>query len=266
MRALRAMLRAGVLTAASYRLETLFSLLSLATTIVPMYFVGGALQRTAEHAIAGEGGHYFSFLVAGTIAMLCVQTAITALPTAIGGGLRSGTLEAMLATPTPLPKLLAGMTVYGALWTMLRCALLGGVALALGARAHGAHAGAALAILLLTVVPYASLGLLLGAMMLVFRTTGPLPQGIIVASTLLGGVYYPTHVIPSWIQKVSMVVPLSYGLHAMRRLALDGAPLRSVAGDVARLGVFAVVLAVAGTLTFAAALRHARRAGTLGQY
>ena len=99
-----------------------------------------------------------------------------------------------------------------------------------------------------------------------FRTTGPLPQGVLIASGMLGGVYYPTHVIPSWIERISDVMPLTYGLRALRRTLLDGAPLSAVASDLAVLAGFIVVLSVAAAIAFRAALGHARRAGTLAQY
>ena len=40
---------------------------------------------------------------------------------------------------------------------------------------------------------------------------------MLAASTLLGGVYYPTTVIPSWLASASEFVPLGYGLRALRQ-------------------------------------------------
>lgn len=266
MRIVAAILRASWLGASSYRLEMLISVASLVLTVIPMYFVGGALQPIAGRAIAEEGGHYFSFLVAGTVAMLLAQTAVMSLPGAVGGALRNGTLEAILATPAPLPAVLAGMTSYGMLWTAVRALLIAGGAMVLGATFSGGAVLPSLVLLALVIVAYAGLGLMFAALVLAFRTAGPLPRATIVASTLLGGVYYPTSVIPSWIQELSAAVPLTYGLRAMRRLALDGASIADVTGDATRLALFAAGLSVAGALAFATALRHARRAGTLAQY
>jgi ABC-2 type transport system permease protein len=89
---------------------------------------------------------------------------------------------------------------------------------------------------------------------------------VLTISALLGGVYYPTHVIPSWLHEASAVLPLTYGLRALRRTLLDGASLASVASDVTTLAVLGLVLFSAGILVFAWALHYARRAGTLAQY
>ena len=62
------------------------------------------------------------------------------------------------------------------------------------------------------------------------------------------------------------VVPLTYGLRAVRQLAIDGAPLRAVLPDVGVLAVFCVVLLSLGSLAMTYALRRARAEGTLSQY
>jgi ABC-2 type transport system permease protein len=73
-------------------------------------------------------------------------------------------------------------------------------------------------------------------------------------------------VIPGAIQMISAIVPLTYGLRAIRVVLLEGKPLTAVSGDLFMLLGFAVGLFVVSTIAFQAALRYARRAGTLAQY
>src|SRR5690606_27451772 len=121
-------------------------------------------------------------------------------------------------------------------------------------------------ILALIVLAYVPFGLLAAAMIIAFRTAGPLPQAVTGVSALLGGVYYPTHVIPSWIESLSAFVPLTYGLRALRQTLLEGQPLYSVLPDLGALVLFVPVLMCAGVVAMRAALAYARRAGTLSQY
>ena len=85
-------------------------------------------------------------------------------------------------------------------------------------------------------------------------------------SASVGGVYYPTSAIPSWLAHASQAIPLTYGLRALRRAFLDGAPLSAYAGDLAALCGFAIVLFAVALLAFSMAWNYARRAGTLAQY
>jgi ABC-2 type transport system permease protein len=103
-------------------------------------------------------------------------------------------------------------------------------------------------------------------MVLAFRTRGPLPQIVMLASTFLGGVYYPTTVIPGWVESISAFLPLTYGLKALRTVLLEGRSLVSVWREVSILLGFTIVTLAASAVAFRAALGYARRVGNLAQY
>ncbi len=266
MREVLALMRASWLSAVSYRLSMALSILGLVATMVPLYFVANALQPVMAGSIATEGGQYFTFLLVGMIAFNFLSNAVTALPGAIQSGIGTGTLEALLSTPARLPALLTGLTGYGFLWTAVRSAVLLLAGWLLGAQYAWDRLLPGGVILFLIVLSYVPFGLIAASLVLAFRTTGPLPQGVLLLSGLLGGVYYPTRVIPSWLQYVSDVIPLTYGLRALRQSFLEGMPLHALAADVAILLGFVLLLSALGTWTFSRALSYARRSGTLAQY
>ena len=115
-----ALARAGFLTDASYKVGMLVSLAALVATTVPVWLIARAMQPLMADAIDAQGGEYFAFVLVGMVATYFVATACNALPGAVSSGVRSGTLEALLATPAPLPALLAGLAAYPLLWTLLR--------------------------------------------------------------------------------------------------------------------------------------------------
>lgn len=266
MRELWGLIRAGWLSALSYRMNLAFSLLGLMVSIVPMYFVAQALQTVAADSIQSEGGHYFGFVLVGLGVFTLVSTAMLALPTAISGAISSGILEAMLATPARLPSLLLGLVGYEMTWSGIRAAIMLGTGAVLGARLVSSGAPVAIGALLLTLACYFGLAMALASMILVFRTVGPLGNAVLTASALLGGVYYSTSVIPSWIQHLSVIVPLTYSLRIIRQSLLAGVPLSGVRHDLAVLSAMALLLLAVGTFLLQRGLRHARREGTLGQY
>lgn len=260
------LVRAQWLVAASYRVKLALSLASLIATLVPVYFIAGALQPVMAESIRAQGGEYFAFLIVGMLVFLFLTTAVNSIPHAIQSGIGNGTLEALFATPTSLPTLLGGLTGYGFVWTGARALvlLLGGALL--GMQIAWQQLLPALLILALIVLAYLPFGLMAAALVLAFRTAGPLPSAVLAISGLLGGVYYPTNVIPSWIQHVVQAVPLTYGLRALRQALLEGMPLRYIAADIAIVAGFAAVLLGISLAAFTWALRYARRSGTLAHY
>lgn len=261
-----ALTRVRALTAASYRLQLVLSIVGLLVAIVPLYFITGALQPVMADSIQAEGGHYFGFVLIGTVAFYFLSSAVSILPSEIGTEIRTGTLEAVLSTPVRLPEVLAGMLGWGMLWTTLRGLIVLVAGWALGVQIAWGHLPVAALVVVLLTLAYLPIGMISSALILVFRTAGPLAQGVLFASTLLGGIYYPTRVIPSWLQDISGLIPLTYGLRALRRILLEGESILAVLPDLSILAGFVVVLLTCGTLALIVALRYARRSGTLAQY
>jgi ABC-2 type transport system permease protein len=238
----------------------------LALTIIPVFFIAQALQPTMAESIAGQGGEYFGFVVLGLIAQRFVASAVGALPGAVRGGIRTGTLEAWLSTPARLPALILGISSYELLWSTLSGTLLLTAAATLGAEISPMAIPGALFLLVLVVASYLPIALISAAMIFAFRTAGPIGTIAITGSTFLGGVFYPVEVIPGWLEAVARVIPLTYGLRALRKVLLEGSSLAAVGPEIASLVALTVILALVGGLAFARGLRYARRSGSLAQY
>ena len=253
-------------TARSYRFSFALSFVSLAVTIVPVYFVANALQPFMASVIAPEGREYFGFVLIGTAVLTLVSTALSSFAGAVSGGLSSGFFEALMVTPTPLSGLLAGQTGYAFAWAFARSVLLIFAGSLLGAQAHWLRLPEALILTALIVVAYCGIGLIAAAFVVSFRTSAAIPQGVLVLSTLLGGVYFPTSVLPPGLAPLAEWLPLTPGLRALRQTLLLGYPLSATAGDLLQSAGLASVASIVGVLAVRFAFSYARRAGSLSQY
>jgi ABC-type polysaccharide/polyol phosphate export permease len=261
-----ALLRASWFQARSYRLQMAMQVGSLILTVVPTYFIATALQPMMEQSISAEAEQFFAFVLVGSIALMMVTASMSTLPSAISSGIASGYFESLLMTKTRLPSLLAGMSSYGLLVTFVRSAIMLGMGWLLGARVAWALVGPATLILALIVVAHWGIGLIASALIVAFRTYGPLLTGVTILSTLFGGVYYPVKAIPSWLESIAAVTPLAYGTRVLRDVLLQGDAGSLFSADVGVLVAFAVLLLIVGGFSMQAALRYARKAGTLGTY
>lgn len=261
-----AFIRQDFLVQTSYRVRALFSIFGLFVTIVPVYFIANAVQPVVADSIRDQGGQYFGFLIVGLATQRLLWTTVSGLPQALSSGIRTGTLEALFITPVRLPTILAGLISYRTLWSLVEAVVLLVAGAALGAQLMPSRIPVALGIILVVALAYVSFGLIGAAAHLAFRTMGPFASIVGASSVLLGGVYYPTEVIPSWIQNVSAFIPLTYGLRALRRTLLEGMSPVEVAGDLAILMGFAIGLLVISSVLFHRAFQYARKSGSLAQY
>lgn len=266
MHSILALFRAAWLSAMSYRVASIVSLLGLLASVVPIYFIANALQPIAAESIQSEGSTYFGFIMVGIAATYVLASAVSAIPAALAGSIGSGTFESLLATRTSLPVLLVGMSAYPLAQSLLRAALLVAGAAVIGVEIEWRAFPVVLLLLALLIGAYAGIGLVASALILLFRTSGPLTTAVIAASGLLGGVYYSTAVIPGWLRLLSDLIPLTYALRATRMILLGDADWSEVAADTTMLALIAGTSLALGALAFGAALRRSRTAGTLSQY
>jgi ABC-2 type transport system permease protein len=123
-----------------------------------------------------------------------------------------------------------------------------------------------LPILLLTIASIYGIGLAFGCLVLRFKEANAmvfLVRGIFM---IFCGITAPIAVLPSWMQEVAAWLPLTYTIRAIRAVALNGATLSQIGGELAMLALFAVVLPLGGFVAFRFTERRARRTGSLAQY
>jgi ABC-type multidrug transport system permease subunit len=261
-----ALVRANWLAAMSYRLETFFSFVGIFAAILPLWYISRALQPMMAGVIRTQAPEYFGFLMIGLIAYGFATTAVGSVHESLSKEISTGSFEALMSTPTSLPTLIAGMTGQAFSMAILRGLVVFAASWAFGTHVVWSAGPMALMILVLITFTYLAFGILSAALVLGFRTTGPFPTAIVSLSALLGGVYYPTEVIPSWLASLSAFVPLTYGLRALRRSLLDGASVAQLSSDVAILAASCAGLLLISMAAFMWALRFAKRSGTLAQY
>jgi ABC-2 type transport system permease protein len=266
MRTITALMRASWYQQRSYRLALAMQLAGLLVMVFPLYLVTGALQPTMAETISAEADQLFAFVLVGSVALMFISTSMNSLSGAISGGISSGYFESLLMTRASVAALLMGMSSYGLVFTLVRAAVMVTAGWAIGATIVWSNAVPALFILALLVAAHFGIGMVAAALVIAFRTSGPLTQFVALLSTFFGGVYYPVSEIPSWLGIIAKFTPLAYGLSSLRRVLLQGESIVAVAGDLAILTVIGAVLVLLGSLAIRWALTYAKKSGTLGMY
>ena len=169
-------------------------------------------------------------------------------------------------TPTPLPALFIRQTGYAFVWSLARVTLLMIAGVALGVDIHWLRIPEGLLFFALGIAAYCGIGLIGAALIVSFRTSAAIPQAVLVLSTVIGGVYFPTSVLPTAVVPVAEWVPLTPALRALRQTLLLGYPLSSVIDDLVSSLLLAVICLALGVLSVRWAFGYARRAGSLAQY
>ena len=223
--------------------------------------------RPARPDLLGlPGVSYFAYLLVGIAFYHYLASALNSFATKLRNEQLTGTLEAMLISPTPIPVIIFSSALWDFVMTSLRVmAYLGlGMFFGLHLRPEGLLAFAL--ILILTVLAFSGIGILSAAFILYLKKGDPINFLISSASALFGSVFFPTESMPLHLGLVGRFLPITYSLDGIRKSLLAGAGLRDVLPDMGALLLFIAVLLPLGLAGFSLAIRKARQEGTLAQY
>lgn len=267
MRKTLAFLKRDLLIDTTYRFAFALHLLGILFSVATYYFLARLMGPTVEEGLAEYGGSYFAFVLIGIAFWTYLSTALYAFSGPLHLEQVTGTLEAMLATPTSPLAILLGSS----LWSFLLASANVLLYLLVGQFLFGLHLSlggglAALVVLGLTVVSFAGLGIMASGFILVLKRGEPVTWAFAAFSSLLGGVFYPVTILPEWLQTISALLPLTYALHALRLALLQGASWASLMQDMAVLLLFSVATLGMGLLAFRYAVRRAKMEGTLTHF
>jgi ABC-2 type transport system permease protein len=228
------------------------------------YYVARFVDTPAlQHALP-QGGSYFAFSLVGFVFLDYLNAALDTFDRGLEESRDTGTLEHLLITQTSLPVFVAGSAIYPFVATTLRIVIYVAWAAALfGFPWQAANWLAVSAVLLVTLLAFAGLGILSASYLLLFKRGNPAKWFFLGVSSVAGGMLFPVSILPDWLQLVARLNPVTYGLEAMRASLLGGAGVRVLWRPLVILLLFAAVLLPVSVSVFAWSLRRTKITGTL---
>ena len=262
-----AFVKRDFLQMASYRMNFVLSLLGILFSCLTFFFFSRLLEGQKIATLVPYGGEYFPFALLGIAFYSFLGVGLQSLADSISRAQTTGTLEALLVTPTPITTIIFSSTLFSFLFAAARVVvyLLFG-ALFFGVSLGRANIPVALLVLAVSIATFTAMGMISASFVMVFKRGNPAGWVFGGVSTLFGGVIFPVQVLPGWLQPVSRLLPITYSLEAMRRAVLLGATFSELLPTIAALVTFAAVLMPAGVVAFSLAVRRAKRTGSLVQY
>jgi ABC-2 type transport system permease protein len=254
--------RRDAIVFATYRTQVLTMIVGTLFQLTIFYYIAQLLHaRTFATSTA-----YFAFVVVGMAIMQSLVTTLGLTPAQVRQELVAGTMERFLVSPFGAGNGIVAMMVFPTLWSLL----MGTIMLALAALVFGlplvATAPLAVPVALLGALSFMPFTLAVVAVVVVFKQATAGTQFLISGIAIVGGLYFPSALLPGWIRWTRQVQPFSPAADLLRHL-LVGSPLQqSVAVDLAKLVGFGLILFPLALLALRRAIRFGQRRGTIIEY
>lgn len=261
-----AFLRRDLRLQLSYRFAFVLQISGIFFNMLVFFFFSKLVGPSAMPYLSNYGGDYFAFVLVGLAFSGYFGVGLQGFASTIREAQTTGTLEAMLLTPTRLRTVVLASSLYdyGFVTLQVILYLLFG-ALLFGVQING-NLPAALVILLLTIVAMTAVGIIAASFIMVLKRGDPVTWLFNSVGLFLGGVYYPVSLMPSWLQALSWLLPITYSLDGMRRALLTNASWAELWKNILALAIFSVVLTPISLAVFRRAVHRAKVDGSLAHF
>jgi len=252
-----------------YPLNAVSNLFQPLIWLAPVYFMGLAFSVNGQakgFAAYSGSGDYISFVLIGTVLTNYIQTVFWGMGYSLKNDMDSGVLESNWLMPIPRPLLLIGRTFSSLLVTTIVSAGM----LAVGALLFGFRPTGSVLQSVLPAIPMLlglfGFGIAFAAIVLLMRDANALVDMSSYLVSLFSGSQFPVQALPRFLIPISLALPLTYGLDAVRGLLLKTRTILPIPYEIGLLVVFMVVMIILGLFIFNKMERKVRTLGTLGQH
>ena len=199
-------------------------------------------------AFSLPGANYISFLAPGVVGMIVLFTSIFSGVSVIWDR-QFGFLKEILAAPVSRTNIVLGETLGGATVAMINGMIMVAIGIAMGALSLGAGILPALVFMLLTAMCFVSVGLIIASRMKSMEGFQAIMSFLVMPMFFLSGALFPLDKTPAWMQAISYIDPLRYGVDGLRD-SLLGVGMLPMWTNFAVLAGIAAFLTAIGSYAF----------------
>jgi len=234
------------------------------------YFLLSFIILPEDIAKAGYGYSYFDFALVGIAISHFITASLRSLALTIRLEQFYGTLESVLSTPTDFVILFMGDLFYYFLYSLIFLIIILPTGILLGSKVviNVWTILTMLTLITLLVIANLPIGIISAAMVLKFKQGDPIGWALTWINQFFGGTFFPITILPEFLRIISLGLPLTYSLDAVRYSLIWGATLMNgrIMYDAMVLVIYAIISYPIALKIFRWVYNEARREGKLGIY
>jgi ABC-2 type transport system permease protein len=252
-----------------YPLNAVSSIFQPIIWLTPVYFMGkafsldGQAQGFAQYAGTAD---FMSFILIGTILTNFINAVFWGMGFSLKEDMDAGVMESNWLAPIPRLLILVGHSLTNLFVTAVTSTLMLVIAaLLFGFRVSGDVLSAFVPVIPMMLGLY-GFGFAFAALVLVMREANTMVDVSSFMVQIFSGSNFPVNSLPKWLLPVSLALPLTYGLDAVRGILLKTNTIFPLHWELVLLVVFMFVMLWLGNWAFSSLERRVRKWGTLGQH
>ncbi|MDZ7262142.1 MAG: ABC transporter permease [candidate division KSB1 bacterium] len=254
----------------SYKTDFIRTFIEPFIYVLPHLLYGMALVGGRNSAVLSKltgTEDIITYIVIGYVFMGFLNTALWGMGMALRKEQYYGTLESVFVAPLPRWVYIGGMALHSTihqglmiLFQMVLLYLLFTLILNLSGLLPS------LVVIALMLMALYGLGMLIAGLALIYKQGWIISEALYSLISIITPIAYPLSVLPVVMQKISHLLPTTYGILTIRHFLIGEEMGFSVTTSLMRLFILGIVWVGFGLLVFATVDKKTRRDGTLAHY
>jgi len=251
----------------SYRTALVLGILGGFIGLLQFSFMGRFLtDGNSFPAVERYGGNLLAYLIIGTAFTSFLGVSLSSFQGTIRSEQQMGTLEYLLMSNTRIELVLAYSGIMNFFQAFLNVAVLLVIVIFVFDIPMAINVPAAALAMLLTITSLSGIGLISAGIIIMTKVGDPITWAFTTLTGLFSGVLFPIEYLPKYLQIISMVLPTTYALDALRMALIKNAAMSEIMPQLILLFIITLITVPLGFIIFRWGFNQARKVGSLAQY
>ena len=251
----------------SYRLSFFLNILSIFIAVY-VFFIFSKLFEGSNNYLEKFGNNYFFFLIIGISISDVVLRISSVINTEVRNYQLTGMFEEIMNLKAPILELLSYSFIYPIVFSIFRLLIfLLFAVIFFDLPLDFTNIGLIMFAISLTLISCIGIAYIAGAYALAFKKGNPLSAINQLSVMILGGVFFPTTILPDWLNYISQFIPITHALEIIRYLFISDNFLNSeVIKHFYSLALLSFCFLSIGLIVCHFAIKNGKKNGTLTIY
>ena len=251
----------------SYRLSFFLNILSIFIAVY-VFFIFSKLFEGSNNYLEKFGNNYFFFLIIGISVSDVVLRISSVINTEVRNYQLTGMFEEIINLKTPIIELLSYSFIYPIVFSIFRLLIfLLFAVIFFDLSLDFTNIGLIMFAISLTLISCIGIAYIAGAYAIAFKKGNPLSAINQLSVMILGGVFFPTTILPDWLNYISQFIPITHALEIIRYLFISDNFLNSeVIKHFYSLALLSFCFLSIGLIVCHFAIKNGKKNGTLTIY
>ena len=251
----------------SYRLSFFLNILSIFIAVY-VFFIFSKLFEGSNNYLEKFGNNYFFFLIIGISVSDVVLRISSVINTEVRNYQLTGMFEEIINLKAPIIELLSYSFIYPIVFSIFRLLIfLLFAVIFFDLSLDFTNIGLIMFAISLTLISCIGIAYIAGAYAIAFKKGNPLSAINQLSVMILGGVFFPTTILPDWLNYISQFIPITHALEIIRYLFISDNFLNSeVIKHFYSLALLSFCFLSIGLIVCHFAIKNGKKNGTLTIY